>query len=116
VQELGYIDDAAYARNLAASLQRQGKFGLRRIQEELARRGVERELAREVVSELDAAEERQRALQIALKAWRPTTPEKRDAAVRRLAALLQRRGFDWSTIRWCLTQVVPDVDIQSDTE
>lgn len=116
VQELGYIDDAAYARNLASCLQRQGKYGLRRIQEELVRRGVNRDMAREVVAELDTADERQQALRVALKAWRPTTPEKQDAAIRRIAALLQRRGFDWSTVRWCLTQVVPEVDIHSDTE
>jgi regulatory protein len=116
VQELGYIDDAAYAANLADSLQQQGKYGLRRIQEELVRRGVDRQLAKAVVSELDASDERHQALRIMQKAWRPTSPEKRDAALRRMISLLQRRGFDWSTIRWCLTQVVPEVDIHSDTE
>lgn len=97
LQELGYVDDAAFARAWVASRQSNAApRGTGMLRAELLRKGVERELVRDAVAEGDdpaaaivAARRRSAAL-----AELPY-PEFR----RRLFAHLQRRGFTYGTAR-----------------
>ena len=51
VQELGLVNDADYARRYAAELIRLRHFSAPRIEQELRRRGIDRDLARQTAAE-----------------------------------------------------------------
>ena len=51
LEELGLLDDRAYARDLARELVERKRYGLRRVRQELARKGIRGELAEEVLAE-----------------------------------------------------------------
>lgn len=88
LRELGYLDDAAFARSLAGW--RSGSRGRRAIAAELSARGVPRDVAAEVLAEADPEAERAAARALASKLLRPpAVPEQ----VARVAARLRRRGF-----------------------
>lgn len=108
LQRLGFLDDEAYARNLARSRVVSGGVSKRRIGQELQRRGVSRDVADEAIAEtleeveLDeegaarmAAEKRMRAL----RSYDAATQKQR------LYAFLARRGYAPDVI----SRVVRDV-------
>ena len=83
--ELGYLDDAAYARSLVRL--RSSTRGRAAIGAELAARGVGRDLAAEVLGEIDSEAQLESAIRLLRKMPLATTrPEL-------LLARLQRRGF-----------------------
>ncbi len=103
LQSLDYLDDRRFAAAYAAEKQRTG-WGARRIRAELASKGVERSVIDEVLeiqedagsagavegaNALDETVRKRFASQFA------TDPQ---AAERRLAGFLARRGYDWDTI------------------
>lgn len=51
--DYGYIDDKRFAENYAAELARLKHFGKRRIEQELHRKGVDRDIISEVVEEIE---------------------------------------------------------------
>lgn len=103
--ELGYLDDAAFARNLAAGRARKG-YGPRKAHDDLRRAGVREDIARAAVDEAftaaagdDAGEEDSgedselpRAREAALRRYNPQQ-EGSDAVARRVYGFLSRRGF-----------------------
>jgi len=59
MEEIGLLDDAAYAKNLARTLFERKKYGFRRVQQELRLKGISPEIAEQVLVEFapeDAAE------------------------------------------------------------
>ena len=97
--ELGYLDDAAYARSVVRL--RSGSRGRAAIGAELAARGVSRELAGEVLGELDP--EAQLAAAVRLLERMPVATAKPAL----LLARLQRRGFSTEVARSAWRVVVP---------
>lgn len=91
LRELGYVDDAAFARALVAHRSR--RRGPSLIADELVARGVDRELAVAALAEV-AAEE--------LVAARRLVERSGALDSRQLAARLQRRGFSADVIRRAL--------------
>jgi regulatory protein len=93
---LGYLDDAAFARNLARGrilVSGQSRY---RIRSELLRKGVERETAESAIDETLAAEDvDERAIieRVAAKKARSLATLDPQARRRRLYAYLARRGF-----------------------
>ena len=53
LENMGYLDDERYAQSLAQELFERKGMGLRRIEQELCRRGVSRETARECVENIE---------------------------------------------------------------
>jgi len=96
LQQLGFLDDDAYARNLARSRVLSGGVSRRRIGQELQRRGVSREVADGAIAETleDVELDEEGAARLAgekrLRALRSY-----DAATQkqRLYAFLARRGY-----------------------
>ena len=97
---LGYLNDALFARQWAASRVRSRGFGRRRIEQELRLKGISRDIVRDTLAGLfkDASE-----LEVArkeaekkLKTLARIVPEVRK---RRLAGFLERRGFTADIIR-----------------
>jgi regulatory protein len=90
LEELGYLDDEGFARDLVHAEAR--KYGPRRIHRDLRRAGVDEGVARRTVEEEFARRsEYQTALQIARRRY--NTGEDSDAQARRVYGFLMRRGY-----------------------
>lgn len=108
LRELGYLDDAAYAKQYAQRRHQVKGYGPRRIQSDLQRRGVARRHVERAVEALrEEADLLERAREQARKRWRRLQREP-DARRRRkkLSDYLLRRGYGYDTIR----QVVDELE------
>jgi regulatory protein len=93
LEELGYLNDEKFARELARSEAR--KYGPRRIYGDLRRAGIEEEAARGVIEEEFAGRSEHEAAREAAQR-RYNTVEGSDAQVRRVYGFLMRRGYSAS--------------------
>ena len=101
----GMIDDTAFARQVAEYYKRRG-CGELRIRQELSRRGIERGLVEETLSELGSSEEELCALiEKKLRGKMPDADEKR-----KLYAFLLRRGFKYEEIRSAMNELKLDTE------
>lgn len=101
LQQHGLLDDASFARQLARSRLGGAGRSVRRVQQELGRKGVEQTVAEEsvrAVIEDEAIDENALALAAARKKVRSLKGLERTVQRRRLYAYLARRGFDPTTI------------------
>lgn len=114
--ELGYVDDAAFARYWQEQRDRHAPRGRRMIEAELRQRGVTRETFHQLEDEPGPATsddvlpetepERARiALARHLRGRRLPTDRK---ALQRLGSFLMRRGFDAETVRGALREAGAD--------
>lgn len=92
--ELGYLDDAAFARSLVT--RRSDRRGRSLIASELAAKGIDRALAGEVLAELEAEDQ--------LAAGRRLADRVPTLDAQHLAGRLQRRGFDSGVVRQVLAE------------
>lgn len=96
LEELGLIDDRAYARTVCAHYAGKG-YGPRKLRDELYRRGVPREYWDEAMDEICSREDGGRELDALLeKKLRGAVPARED--LRRASDFLARRGYGWSEI------------------
>ena len=102
--EKRFLDDRATAFEFARSRVAREPLGRARLLAELAKRGVESDLANEVASEICPDDDRAPALEAA-KRWRSKRPRGDSAA---LARYLSRRGFRSSAIYEALEQTSQD--------
>ena len=95
-EEVGLVDDAAFAREWVE--QRQSGRGLARraLAQELRRKGIDDEVAREVLDEIDADDEVEAARTLVRAKLRSVRSLDRDKAVRRLVGMLARKGHSSS--------------------
>lgn len=102
LHHLGYLDDERFAVHYAAEKLR-GGWGERRVRVELLRKGLERTLVesaldREGVNAPAAAEGVEALIALARRRFGRQFGLDADAAERRLAGFLARRGYDWDAI------------------
>jgi regulatory protein len=101
---IGYLDDTAFATSWVAS---RGKTrGSRLLMQELRLKGVDKETARETLSEArDSEMEADTALTVAIRRVGELPKDQSREAQAKLAGFLQRRGFGWDAIRPVLRQL-----------
>ncbi|TCJ28975.1 regulatory protein RecX [Nocardioides jejuensis] len=90
--DVGLIDDAAFARQWIASRQPGKGLASRALAQELRRKGIDDEVAREALDEIDPDDELEvarRLVQRKLRSMRGLAPE---VATRRLVGMLARKG------------------------
>lgn len=92
-EEVGLIDDEAFARSWVDSRQRTRGLAKRALAQELRRKGIADETAREVLAEVDPGDEEQVARDLVRKKLRTLRNVDDATAARRLAGLLARKGF-----------------------
>ena len=93
LEDIGAVNDAAYAASLARHYGEKG-YGPQRVREELRRRGVDRALWDEALEELpDPAE----ILDRLIKRRGGDLSDRRE--LKRISDGLMRRGFAWSDVR-----------------
>lgn len=90
MKDLGYLDDRQFARSVAG--ERSGKYGPRKVLEDLRRSGVDEDLAREAVEEEFSELSEFEAARAAAER-RYNTGEGSDALARRVHGFLARRGY-----------------------
>jgi len=110
-EELGYLDDEAYAVSFVRDRIRLRPRGMPRLVSELLSRGVDREIAERAIgvalADEDVTEEEllRRVALRRLSSLRDVEPE---VARRRLASFLDRRGFRTGAIRALVRELLPE--------
>jgi len=102
LQEQGLLDDAAFARAFTRSRVVGGKQSRRRVEQELARKGVARSVAGEAIDDVfedEAVDQRSIVEEAARKKLRSLAGLEPAVQRRRLYAFLARRGYDLDDIR-----------------
>lgn len=112
---LGLLNDDEYARQVARG-RLLGGASKRRVQQELWRRGVARDVADDAVAEIVADEEvdeEDSAVRVARR--KAASLAKLDAPTRRrrLYGFLARRGYDHAAIRAAMAQVLDAAEVES---
>lgn len=91
--EVGLIDDAAFANAWVESRHRGRGLGKRALAQELRRRGVDEDLARDALEELEPEQEEETARQLVRRKLRSMRSLERQVAMRRLLGMLARKGY-----------------------
>lgn len=94
LEDLGYLDDAAYAREVAELYARRG-YGARKIRDELYRRGIPRELWDEALAQIED-EDNASAIDAFLEKKLKGSHDPKE--VKRASDALARRGYRWPEI------------------
>jgi regulatory protein len=97
-EEVGLVDDEAFARSWIASRRSVGSGGgkglaRRALAQELRRKGVDDEVARETLDEIDPDEEEAAARALVRKRLRSLSRVDDATALRRLVGMLARKGY-----------------------
>lgn len=110
--EVGLIDDEAFARAWIASRQPGKGLAGRALAQELRRKGIDDEIVREAVAEIDAEDEEAAARALVAKKMRSLRNVDRTTATRRLVAMLARKGYSsglaFAVVRDALDEVDAD--------
>lgn len=94
MEELGFLNDAAYAEQVVLHYAAKG-YGVRKLRDELYRRGVPRDLWDEALSKAD---DPARAIDAFLqKKLAGAQPDRKE--LKKLSDALARRGYGWEDIR-----------------
>ena len=105
LENIGAVDDAAYARMLARYYGSRG-YGYARVRQELQKRGVPRELWEEAFEELPESEAViETIVEKKLQGKEPTVEN-----IKKLADMLLRRGFGWNEVQNVLRRYREDVE------
>ncbi|OYV72055.1 MAG: hypothetical protein B7Z72_05620 [Gemmatimonadetes bacterium 21-71-4] len=111
LERAGYLDDADYARQFARSKALGRGMSRRRVQQELAKRGIARELADAALADVFADEgvgEGEAVARLARRKLRSLVRLDAPTRRRRLYAFLARRGFEHDDISRVLRDLGED--------
>lgn len=109
--DLGYLNDEAFAEQLAMSaIERRGQ-GRRAVVQTLRKRGISREVADAAIAELPD-DDAERALEFARSKARSVGGKDYDASLRRLAGQLARRGYSSSVSLDAARQALAEVGVR----
>ena len=92
-EEVGLVDDEAFARAWVSGRQSAKGLARRAIAVELRRKGVDDEVAREALDEVDPADEEAAARALVRKKLRSLSRVDDTTATRRLVGMLARKGY-----------------------
>lgn len=102
-EEVGLIDDAAFARAWVESRQPGKGLGRRALAQELRRKGIDDDVAREALEEIEPEDEEEAARTLVRRKLRSLRRVDRATATRRLTAMLARKGHSgevaWRVVR-----------------
>ena len=101
MEELGLMNDEAYARQLAGTLLEKKGYGLRRARQELLQKGIDRELVEELLEEL-APDPEEKLREIVERKYRNQLGDEK--GYRCTVAALQRLGYGWEDIKTVLAE------------
>jgi regulatory protein len=106
-EEVGLVDDQAFARAWVQSRQPGKGLARRALAQELRHKGVDDEVARAALDEVDPDDEVETARGLVRRKLRTVARLDRDTAVRRLTGMLARKGYPASV---CLRVVREELE------
>jgi regulatory protein len=92
-EEVGLVDDEAFAKAWIASRQPGKGLARRALAQELRRKGINDEVARDALDEIDPADEEAAARALVRKKLRSLSRVDATTATRRLVGMLARKGY-----------------------
>jgi regulatory protein len=95
-EEVGLVDDAAFAREWVRSRQSSRGLARRVLAQELRRKGVDDQTARDALDEVDPQDEVESARRLVHRKLRGMASLDRDVVIRRLTGMLARKGYSAS--------------------
>ena len=118
--EVGLIDDAAYARMWVESRQRTRGTARSVLRQELRAKGVEDADVQQALAAIDPAAEQRRAVLLVEARLAATSRLEPAVRQRRLASMLQRRGYSsgvaYSVVRQVLGELPDDDGVEGDLD
>ena len=111
LQGQGLLDDARFAESFTRSKVLGAKQSKRRVQQDLARKGVARDVSDAAVSavfEEEGVDQRAVVIEAARKKMRSLSKLEPEVQRRRLYGFLARRGYDGEDIRVAMKELVTD--------
>ena len=105
LEDLGYLNDAEYAKTVARHYSAKG-YGERKLRDEFFLRGIPREYWEEAL--LEAQEPETGIDDFLQKRFRGKVPDEKD--LKRASDALARRGYNWSEIREGLNRYGADIE------
>ncbi|MGN6626593.1 MAG: regulatory protein RecX, partial [Tepidisphaeraceae bacterium] len=110
-EEMGYINDKRYAEAKAESAAVHKHHGPNRARLELAKKGIERETARQAVEQVyEGHDNLAMARDLATRKMKSLARLEPMVAKRRLMGMLLRRGYDFETIKPVIAEVLGAID------
>ncbi len=97
-EEVGLVDDAAFARDWVQSRQTGRGLARRALAVELQRKGVEKEVIADAVATIDPGDEVESARDLVRRKLRSFERFDRPTQVRRLTGMLARKGYPSSVV------------------
>lgn len=113
LEELGYLDDEAYAQMLVRSRSVNQLHGPRAIQQALRMKGVDPDTAAAALEALDSDTEYENAKALVQRRLRATAGLDRRKRTQRLVAMLARKGYSGSIVYQVVREVL-DADVVED--
>ena len=111
LEEMGYVNDKRFAEAKAESAATHKHHGPNRARLELAKKGVERETARQAVEHVyESRDNLAVAKDLAMRKMKSLARLEPHVAKRRLMGMLLRRGFDFDTIKPVIAEVLGAID------
>ena len=107
-EEVGLIDDVAYAEGWVRSRHGTKGLGRRAVAAELRRKGVSDDIVAAALEPIDNAQERERAMALARSRYPQVVGLPYATQVRRLMGALTRRGYEISLAAEVVRQVVAE--------
>lgn len=92
-EEVGLVDDAAFARAWVESRQRGRGLAPRALAQELRRKGIDDEVAREALDEISADDQEEAARALVRRKLKSVRSVDAATATRRLVGMLARKGY-----------------------
>jgi regulatory protein len=116
--DVGLVDDRAFSDAWAASRQRSRGLATRAIGQELRRKGVDDEVVRATLAQVDPAEEEARARALVDRKLPSTSGLAPQVRVRRLTGLLARKGYSAGTAYRVVKEALAEegLDLVLDTD
>ena len=102
MQDIGLVDDDAFAKRYALDLINRKKFAAKRVEYELVQKGIDREIAREIIENIDV-DPKEQILELLLGKYKNAIGDEKK--LKRTIASLQRYGYNWEDIRSALEEV-----------
>jgi regulatory protein len=113
-EEVGLVDDAAFARDWVEQRQVGRGLARRALSMELRRKGVDDEVARDALDEIDPDDEVEAARRLVRAKLRSVRSLDHDKAVRRLVGMLARKGHS-SSVAFRVVREELDLDLDPET-
>lgn len=111
-QELGYINDEAYAEKLAKNLIHTKRFGTRKARFEMLRRGLDSMLVDNALAEYSDEDIDEEIMSLLERRYFDKLQDFDDR--RRTVAALARRGYDFGAIKRCISAVLENAEFDDE--